>query len=937
MASPEQVATTTGTLEDLTGAMEALVTYQPVGDARPTVNALLDGIARWLEGGGDLAELETALDNATTQNQIPISVTEQDVTGDGHEDVVVHIPVMGLPLLVFLDQGDAYVSYALPPDFAETLVNSWPVDPGLTLWGTPQSPLEVTDLTGDGAPEILLTYLFPGGSGFHLQPIVFQWHAGAFRPIFAAHLINWAGEAGLALEPDPTGSGGRQIVLRYPYLYGDGFDHKMVNHPLGQQIWRWDGDTGRFVRAEAAVDLERSGWSSDAPLNGGDRLRWFTNEGERAFRRGEYDQALDWYNHVLRLAAEEEWTPGEDEPNWAKYTAFRRAAVLLLRGQPDEDPPTGYAMDGLAAMQAIADQHQDDVLGKLADAFLEGYGDGSGGDAAARGVATMQRVDLYTYFYESGDQAGVLQFPLDAPGILYPGAGLAAYLNANPNMVDDPEALRTGLADAGFAVEDVKRAEDEVIHITLRLPDAPNVEDQPMEWTLVRGASGWHVAGGDDPYASSETLVLDRSAEWPVVGDFQMAPVVSAQPTSTPPALPTESPEIQIEPLATAARVSFLSWSPDGETIAYLEHSPKDLAVLPPLPPGTLKFLNPATGRVCDSNLILPEGDYLRASKITWTPDGELLVNTNDQSVRGKPCTEFSPVSGPAMAAAEVPDPSVSPDGAHRAQTEVRARSDGILELTTTLTDLRTGQVENSVEWRIDERLGDLGLGGSWLTEDLFLIYETLDQGPLLLTAGQGVSEAALELFGLMDIPNMLGPEGVNLSARGAAVSGTQTYHLVLGGVGVEENFPALRLYHSETGQVEELPFTHTGWPVFSPDGRWLVMDALPIKEGYESSELWLRPLDPVGSEARRLASGNSSRWIWAPNWTLVAGESGGDIVLFSVPDGALIGSWDGGDYNLFPLNWSPGGEWLAVHGYLPNGGEEGLFVLPVKMIPNNE
>jgi hypothetical protein len=243
---------------------------------------------------------------------------------------------------------------------------------------------------------------------------------------------------------------------------------------------------------------------------------------------------------------------------------------------------------------------------------------------------------------------------------------------------------------------------------------------------------------------------------------------------------------------------------------------------------------------------------------------------------------------------------------------------------------VRTGQEENSVEWRIDERLGDLGLGGAWLTEELFLIYETLDQGPVLVKAGQGVSPIALELFGLTHIPGMLGPEGFNLSARGSVVTGTQTYHLVLAGVGIESNFPPLRLYHSETGQVEQLPFKYTGWPVFSPDGRWLVLDARPIKDGYESFELWLRPVDPVGSEAHRLTSGDSSRWAWSPDWAWAAGEAAGDIVIFSIPDGYLLGTWAGDTYHLVPLSWSAKGESLAVQGYLPNGQGEGLFVIPV-------
>jgi hypothetical protein len=533
-------------VNDLSTVRAALAAHQPITDTRPTVAGLLDHIAPWLAAGGDLAELETALEQAATQNEAigiktgPVRVMAQDLTGDARDDVVVHVPVIGLPLLVFVDEKETFAGYALPPNYAETLIHSWPVDTALTLWGMPQPPLELVDLTGDGVAEILLTYLFPGGSAFHLQPIVFQWHAGDFRPVFAAHLVNWAGQAGLALETDPTGAGGRQIVLRYPYLYGDGFDHKMVNHPLGEEIWRWSESAGRFARAEARVDLERSDWGPDDPPTTGDQLRWFTNEGEHAFRHGDYDAALRWYNQALGLAAAEGWAPGDEDPDWLGYAAFRRAEALLLHGGQDPDVPAGYAPDGLTAMQAVAEAYQGDVLGELANAFLDGYAGGSDEDAGAGGVAAMQSVDLYTHFYyEGSNEPGALRFPMDAGGVLYPGAGLAAYLMAHPDLADDPEALSDGMIKAGFAAEEVEEAQGGQVQIGLRLPDAPNADGRLAFWTLAEGAAGWQVVRCDThPYRDFDSLLLDRSAEWPVAGDFQISS--TASPTS--PAPPAATP-----------------------------------------------------------------------------------------------------------------------------------------------------------------------------------------------------------------------------------------------------------------------------------------------------------------------------------------------------------------------------------------------------------
>jgi WD40 repeat protein len=406
-------------------------------------------------------------------------------------------------------------------------------------------------------------------------------------------------------------------------------------------------------------------------------------------------------------------------------------------------------------------------------------------------------------------------------------------------------------------------------------------------------------------------------------------PNPTPQPAAPSPTPTTGLPIAQLEPLVTAAQLSFLGWSPDGEIMAYVEHTPADLAVLPPFPPGRLKFLDPRTGQTCDTTIIFPEGDYSRSDQITWLPHDRVLVNTNGQVMQGTPCgDDFTPVADSTKVYTNVPDPTFSPAGGHRARTEVRDSSAGILDLVTTLVNVPGDQVENVIEWRIDERLGDLGLGGEWLTEGLFLIYETLNQGPLLVPVGEETFQVAPDLFGISDIPSMLGPEEMSLRATAAVVTGTDTYHIILAGVGIETNFPPIRLYHSETGQVEELPFRYTGSPAFSPDGLWLVLDARPIRDGYESSELWLRPVDPAGSQTHRLAGGGSSLWVWSPDWTRVAVESGQGISIYSVPDGSPLGLWQGGAYNLSLLAWSPTGEFLAVSGYLRQGQGEGLFVI---------
>jgi hypothetical protein len=104
---------------------------------------------------------------------------------------------------------------------------------------------------------------------------------------------------------------------------------------------------------------------------------------------------------------------------------------------------------------------------------IEGYGAGAasltGPDAAARGVAAMSVVDLYDH--SCYERPGALRFPMGAAGILYPGAGLAAVLNAHPQLGGDLARLHACLEDVGFAVGEVALLPSGDLRITLPLPN----------------------------------------------------------------------------------------------------------------------------------------------------------------------------------------------------------------------------------------------------------------------------------------------------------------------------------------------------------------------------------------------------------------------------------------------------------------------------------
>ncbi len=401
-------------------------------------------------------------------------------------------------------------------------------------------------------------------------------------------------------------------------------------------------------------------------------------------------------------------------------------------------------------------------------------------------------------------------------------------------------------------------------------------------------------------------------------------------PTATLPKPTTTSTPVVIAPVATAPAIRVDSWSPDGDWLAYWL-----AAEVPqffyPFPPGKLHFLNIRTGQICSYSeyVARDHGDHL-----VWQLDGkvQVILSSDKRAYRGAPCrNDFVRIT--YRPEVKEINSALSPNGSYRASTVSRTEADGTLDAVTTITRVATGKVESTVKWKHRGGEGELGPGGQWLAESQFLVHETLDQGPLLITVGKGTVRVAQELF---KVPPVTGKQGqsdfVILRAAAAVVNGTHTYHIVLFGMGMEAAFPPIRLYHSETGKVEEIPFRHTWTPAFSSDGQWLLLDERPIKGNYESYALWTRPVDPVGSEARALAtsslSDGSPYALWSANWKRVAFGFPGHIVVYTFPEGVRIGSWMTDAYGTVPRAWSPDGNLLAVEGYIPAEQQQALFVI---------
>lgn len=292
-------------------------------------------------------------------------------------------------------------------------------------------------------------------------------------------------------------------------------------------------------------------------------------------------------------------------------------------------------------------------------------------------------------------------------------------------------------------------------------------------------------------------------------------PTLVRSPTSTPtlvstnlPGITTTSEGISVAPLITAPYIDFGSWSPDGQWLAYWVSSQEDLERSSNfMPGGTLNFRSVISGETCAvSEFATPDN---QSAKIYWSESMEAIIIMGGETFAGKPCQTEPYRKLEDFISESTPDLSLSLNGKYRADTVLDSHDNGILTFETTVTDVGSKQPVQHVTWQIDERVGDYGLGGEWISTEQFLLYETLDQGPLILDTERGVIPVLAELFGVAEIPSIGESRGYGLRAIPLPGLERDSFHLLIQGAGGEANFPNMTLYHAENGTVETLPFRH--------------------------------------------------------------------------------------------------------------------------------
>ena len=409
--------------------------------------------------------------------------------------------------------------------------------------------------------------------------------------------------------------------------------------------------------------------------------------------------------------------------------------------------------------------------------------------------------------------------------------------------------------------------------------------------------------------APSETPILRTLSPTPIppspIPSFTPLPLSTATsialPSSTATATTTPAATL-ITPIVQGGSLGGLMWSPDSRWLPFEDFQAQ-----------RLHFSDVLNSATCD--FPAPISDWTPYRNLAWLSDGRVVVQAAGQVLSGRPCETFAPASADEILALDHTDPSFSPGGRYQVVFQRGAGNSQGVEATIELKEVATGKSLSKTTFT-DLPRGGANLPGSWLDPTHFLINATGDQGPLLLSPGQPVIQIAPEIF---QLPLRPGNGTWDMwGAMPAVTANPSQFHLYL--YGLTGNAPQsaknpLKLYHSESGQVETLPYL-ASQATFSNDGHWLLVNQNPDRS---SKQNWIRPIDPAGAPFEPLSEKIRISSKWSPDGTRVivkapiSGENS-SFSVYSFPKVDLLGAWQALGYELSPT-WSPDGRTLSVWG----------------------
>lgn len=383
-------------------------------------------------------------------------------------------------------------------------------------------------------------------------------------------------------------------------------------------------------------------------------------------------------------------------------------------------------------------------------------------------------------------------------------------------------------------------------------------------------------------------------------------------------------PSNTVEPYIAAARLRFDSWSPDSQWLAYW-FSDQDEAGST-----SLVFANVNTGVVCQqAEIVAPS---LESGSVSWQADGNVIVvsGLNQDAWIGAPCEALASTENGSH-----PDEKgeLSPNGRYHAVTTFTSEGQ-LLHYTVTITDTIAHQNIITFSWKASVHA--VKGGPSWLTNDLYLIGQTFQQGVLYLSLPNGqIGNVLTDLIGIETYD-----KETTWWVFSQSQPSTGAYHLLLQWWGGSTAWSPLLLYHGERDQVEELPFykarhfspsNTSALSGFSPDGQWLIVGHL-VEGGDPANDpgqdYWVRPVDPPGGSFVQVVNQAVLGGLSSHGHRLALFHDNSLIQIVSFPEGEMLSQWPIPGYDVDRLWWSPDDARLALWGIDVESGQEVLFVI---------
>ncbi|MEO5887333.1 MAG: hypothetical protein ABIQ77_06700 [Anaerolineales bacterium] len=388
---------------------------------------------------------------------------------------------------------------------------------------------------------------------------------------------------------------------------------------------------------------------------------------------------------------------------------------------------------------------------------------------------------------------------------------------------------------------------------------------------------------------------------------------VTRTATNTSEPTNTQIPPQFIEPLVASPRLRVDSWSPDSQWIAYWFAEGDD-------GPAHLAFMNVQSGKVCQHEEV--NADDIFSGLVIWVEDNDAITvqNSGKAAFSGVLCGVFS--STEILTTSEKEEGQISPDGRYRVDTSISGWEGELIHNVTTITEISTTQLSLSVKW---DGSPHAWAESGWLNNELYMIGLDVNRGALYISVPSGtIGNVVSDLLGL-DVQEV----GNIFHVARHTNPATGDYHLLLEMWKGPPGSPLL-LYHSELDLVEEIPF-YRSWIVngstISSDGKWLFIGYPSSKSNDETTDFWIRSLDPPDSAALQLAEGMGFAGF-STEAQKIAFVDNKYVYILNFPNGEMLNQWGAPGYQIDRVWWSPDGSRLAMQGFPTGSKPEALFVV---------